>query len=385
MKFLGILIVAFVLAIFAEEEMFDRYLKIKYQGEIIQSFHFNKESESPAEYPVLFSEEQIGTVLLDRSRVYVENPYNDVEDYTYRVIAKKPDHYSLCIYLSEDSTEVIDYSQFELYPPYTNCGYIYPEMPDTDFYIFQDTTFISRIDTDDKSRFIYDFAPGDYFLSVDSCSWMAQSITFVSGYADYYYDSNWNSCDKPNIYLYPEEKIKIDVSIDFAVSGRIVLSDPEYGNGWKNLIVTPKGLINDKYTYLFYESANVIELQQETGWCVSKDNLAQFFAENLKQYGFNEKEIDDFLDFWPTRLNGYAFYNIYPQTTERINHFVTLNFSQKPDSLLRLFYYIEGVAAMTKLPEPTIPDFKREGFVATEWGVTLKNIEIDHRELAKTR
>ena len=58
-----------------------------------------------------------------------------------------------------------------------------------------------------------------------------------------------------------------------------------------------------------------------------------------------------------------------------IEKVINLNFSKKPDNLLRLFYVIQEVADITssKLTEPKVDKlFEREGFFVVEWGVILK-------------
>jgi hypothetical protein len=58
---------------------------------------------------------------------------------------------------------------------------------------------------------------------------------------------------KPNIYIYPTEKITLDVQLIFPNGGKIIASEPEYLNGW-HIRVEPSGLINNQYHFLFYEA-----------------------------------------------------------------------------------------------------------------------------------
>jgi hypothetical protein len=58
---------------------------------------------------------------------------------------------------------------------------------------------------------------------------------------------------KPNIYIYPKEKMDMSVKLIFPKGGNILTSIPEYGAGW-NISVDTNGLINNTYSYLFYES-----------------------------------------------------------------------------------------------------------------------------------
>lgn len=177
---------------------------------------------------------------------------------------------------------------------------------------------------------------------------------------------------KPNIYLYPKYKTKMDVSLMMPEGGCICESDPQYPDQWQNIKVRPSGLINNEYEYLFYEAILPDRWQYDTGWSVKKNDLTAFFRANLAQYGFVDHEIDDFIDYWIPILQEHPYYNIYPQYTAKIDEMVVLNISKKPESVLRLFYVIVAAPEKEDIPIPTIPAFDAKGFVVREWGVILK-------------
>ena len=188
-------------------------------------------------------------------------------------------------------------------------------------------------------------------------------------------DDDCDSCNvvyKPNIYIYPTEKTQLEVKINFPMGGNIITSIPEYGQGW-NITVDTNGLIDNTYSYLFYESIQPDIWQVNYGWITKSDQLESFFRQNMSEYGFEGREIDDFIDYWIPKLDNQAFYSIYPQTERTINNVIKLNFSKQPDTMLRLFYVIKGHNQMPdELIEPTIESFERNGFAVTEWGVILK-------------
>ena len=178
---------------------------------------------------------------------------------------------------------------------------------------------------------------------------------------------------KPNIYIYPEESINLEVYLDFPQGGRVVASIPEYGNYW-DVFVDTTGIIDNSYRYLFYESAQPDEWQRYEGWLVEQKDLESFFKENLHQYGFKGIEIDDFIEYWIPRLSSSKYYSIYPQTQDEINPLIDLSFSVMPDNIQRLFYYIHGADELPENPikEPEIDNsFEREGFFVVEWGVII--------------
>ncbi len=189
-------------------------------------------------------------------------------------------------------------------------------------------------------------------------------------------DDGCDSCIivyKPNIYIYPEEKTDLTLSLVFPKGGKVVASVPEYNNGWY-FSVDKSGLIDNSYNYLFYESQQPDVWQLSQGWVVKKSELKQFFDGNMAEYGFSYNEIKDFTDYWIPRFTAEV-YEIYPQSKQIIESVIKLDVSKKPDNVLRLFYVVResNQDPGFTLPEPQIDlTFKREGFFITEWGVVLK-------------
>lgn len=176
---------------------------------------------------------------------------------------------------------------------------------------------------------------------------------------------------KPNIYIYPNEQIDLVLKLNFPMGGQVVSSIPEYGSGW-NVKVDTSGLINNTYSFLYYESTQPDVWQRNIGWTIHTESLELFFRQNMTDYGFKGQEIDDFIEYWIPRLNEFPQYSIYPQTKSTIDHVIQLDFSKQPENILRLFYVIEGQNQLQNtLTVPKINSFKREGYFVTEWGVIL--------------
>ncbi len=177
---------------------------------------------------------------------------------------------------------------------------------------------------------------------------------------------------KPNIYIYPTKETKLTVKINFPNGGSVIKSIPEYKNLWE-IKVDSTGIINDKYRYLFYECTAPDLYQYEKGWIVRKDELKEFFESNLKQTGFSEKEILDFIEYWIPILNRSEYYAIYPQYKEELTSIVKLIFSKKPDNLLRVYYVIKECNGEFQIEyTPEIKEINRAGFSVVEWGVIYK-------------
>ncbi len=183
----------------------------------------------------------------------------------------------------------------------------------------------------------------------------------------HYYESAYPR--KPNIYLYPEEPCSIKVMLN--LDGRLLVSDPPYKNGW-SVFVFPDGTIQNTQGYLFYEAKIDRMRVKEKGWCINQREVSSFFHSVLSSYGFNDKEIEDFVSYWKDNLPDSPFYIIYPAVNEEIDKVCAIKIYPKPDGILRVWFVIESVEDPTSIKAPSITMFKRNGFVVTEWGVILE-------------
>jgi hypothetical protein len=111
---------------------------------------------------------------------------------------------------------------------------------------------------------------------------------------------------KPNIYLHPKEKSRLNVNISFPLGGKITTSIPAHGNGWI-VDVDTSGIINNKYDYLFYESLQPNVWQLNQGWVIQKSELRNFFTDNMLKHGFYGREVKDFLNYWIPRLTDFNY------------------------------------------------------------------------------
>ncbi len=173
--------------------------------------------------------------------------------------------------------------------------------------------------------------------------------------------------DKPNIYLYPEEECIVEVALK--PNGKITKSIPEYNEGWK-VNIKPTGIINNEYTFLFYEAEVNVEIP-ESGWCIKINELNNFFRNILIDYGLNETEIIDFIEYWSNRLDESSHYCIYPLVNNDLTNICSISIDPKPDKMLRLWFIFVPVEQYKTLNKPEIPIFSRKGFEVVEWGGIL--------------
>jgi len=175
------------------------------------------------------------------------------------------------------------------------------------------------------------------------------------------------SVDAPNIYLYPEERTAVHVTV--AESHKITKSDPLYPrDGWWSL-AHPNGQLftNEGWKdFLFYEILmDEEQFQRDEGWCVQGKQGQVSIEHAMEQYGFLPNEIWDFSDFWDSEFPESNWMTIYPQVSDLL----PVGISPQPDSFLRVWFLVED--GCKRVPEPEIPTFDRYGFHASEWGVII--------------
>jgi hypothetical protein len=183
------------------------------------------------------------------------------------------------------------------------------------------------------------------------------------------YAADLPSKGKPNIYLYSDRDLIARVRL--APENAITVSEPVYqrGIGWQ--VEIRNGSLNGKGDFLFYEArGSDFPWQKEEGYVIRAAYREQDMAFMLGQYGFNEKETAEFIDYWASHLVGDMDFVFYPQETEAVNQDMPLYISPKPDHVMRIWFYAEPLRTT---PEPVIYPEKivREGLYVVEWGVII--------------
>jgi hypothetical protein len=183
---------------------------------------------------------------------------------------------------------------------------------------------------------------------------------------------------KPVIYLYPEEKMDVNVYVN--PNGGFTHTIPEYNTGW-NVTAFPGGKIINKadntvYPYLYWAGWSINAPSIEKGWVVEKEKIEPFLEEKLALLGLNKKEIADFNEYWVARLNedGAPYYKIMFLDQEEFNKLAPLRIeSQKlPDQVIRVVMYAQPSRGNETLPRQILPKTPtRDGFTVVEWGGSL--------------
>jgi len=170
---------------------------------------------------------------------------------------------------------------------------------------------------------------------------------------------------KPAIYLYPQETLKIKVSL--SINGEITISEPEYNNGW-DVVVEPGGNIEGSYDYLFYEARLNYLKTPDDGWCVEYEHLEIWMNTTLKELGLNEKESKDFMVFWLDFLPIANYYEIKLLSKEYLDLHMGLIIDPKPETIIRVMLTFSPYQNAVEIATPLITTPIRSGFTVVEWG-----------------
>lgn len=193
---------------------------------------------------------------------------------------------------------------------------------------------------------------------------------------------------KPALYFYPPRTEQVHVQI--APQGKITYTNPAYpANGW-DIIASPDGVLqyqNKQYEYLYYEAQIPPEKLEVGGGNVDKEvgsgrdtvgyviayaDLETFFESILPKLGLNEKEKNDFKDYWMKALPKSPYYLISLVPENVMRKISPLTISPVPDSLIRITLNFQPLDKKISAFPPVLQEVKRTGFTVVEWGGTFK-------------
>ena len=317
--------------------------------------------------------------MIDQISVEENQDITILGDYSeYTILAKREGYFTELYQCNRGGTitvqlKAVDESEYSGTLIKTSDGIPVSLYSDRTVFVLQNEDTLTSFYVDSDGHFSTEkITTGIYRLSLFAPPMqITVPVAIDSDYQDIYVEDH-AVVKKPNIYLYPEEDSHIALSLEFPNGGSVTESIPQYSGGW-DVDVTTEGKIGGQYDYLFYECDVPDYCQYAYGWVVPKDGLKDFFESNMQSYGFNEKEIGDFTEYWIPRLTTYENYIIYPQLKEEISNMVIIQSSKAIDREGRLFYSIKGTNYNgIQLTAPDIVPFNRDGFTLMEWGVILK-------------
>ena len=183
--------------------------------------------------------------------------------------------------------------------------------------------------------------------------------------------------DKPVIYLYPENRQKVHVSLE--PKGSDLFEYPKFNNLRNDLLswsftANPNGNIElegESYNYLFWEAkqdARLLPEDQLTGFVVQGQDIADFFEKELRSIGFTSKERADFITYWAPRMRSNKANFIHFMFNNRCDEFAKYIIEPKPENFYRLYISWTQVDEKLVVKEQKMIPLKRHGFTVIEWG-----------------
>ncbi len=269
-------------------------------------------------------------------------PYTDKTSFDYlqkRIIGKTNDGQSL-YQITNSNDPVVQY----LYKNYKDSR-SYPGSPA----VISLDEFVNKI-----NHFLLQDEQGDWQLFINN---------------DY---GSAAECGKPVIYLYPQKETKINVQ----VGAKISQSEPLYPQGGWNVLAKPNGELiyqNQSYPYLFWEGLGIGDYPnyRNKGFVVSQKDLINTVYKHLSQLGLNQKESNDFMEFWQPKLPKTPYVRLTWFDTADMDKLAPLGVNPKPDTKIRIFLEFEGLEKPVNLIPQTLSAPKRTGFTLIEWGGLL--------------
>jgi len=251
-------------------------------------------------------------------------------------------------------------------------------------YINKERTELKKIYEEDYLKYIYEYEEkpeGKPKLTYDEFIALHPVIFWEdeTGRMLMFYNTRFvmqGGCAKPIVYLYPQKETDITVQV-VPATGYLTFTYPKYDGAWK-VTSNKDGVIKDSegttYEYLWWESKSDYLPKTDKGFVVQYENLDIFFNLILKKAGFNQKEINDFKEFWvPTMTNEYTpYFKISFLQNEEVDTVANLLINPAPNTEIRLFMIYERLNSYVKIDNQDIQNTPRKGFVVTEWGGTRR-------------
>jgi hypothetical protein len=198
-------------------------------------------------------------------------------------------------------------------------------------------------------------------------------ISAICIYHFFVYIEPVTEAGKPIIYLYPEQTTQLTVKLGHPEN--LTCSYPNYIDGW-NIIANPDGSLIDTNSgrnlySLYWEgivNENISSLDE--GFVVKGEDTIAFLEEKLAILGLNEIEAEEFIVYWLPKMQNNKYNFIKFLTTEEMNKIMPLDFSEEPDSLIRILMAYKPLEKYIDVKEQELSTPARTGFVVVEWGGT---------------
>ena len=181
---------------------------------------------------------------------------------------------------------------------------------------------------------------------------------------------DFDEVKKPVIYLYPEED-GTEITAELDIDGYYTELIPEFNShrGW-TVTADRNGDIHldgTTYDYLFWEAELNTDFNFDEGFCIPGAETESFLEWALTNSGLNEKEKQQFIEYWLPEMAQNEYNVISFQTTAYTDH-AALTVTPAPDTMLRVFMAYYGSDEFVEMQAQTLTAPERTGFTVVEWG-----------------
>ena len=101
-------------------------------------------------------------------------------------------------------------------------------------------------------------------------------------------------------------------------------------------------------------------------------SIFKFFDEKLNILWLNEKEIQDFKEFWLEKMKDFPFYFIRFYWNEEMDFSAPISIKPEPDSIQRVFMDYKWLHKKIFVKEQILKPFNRKWFSVVEWWGNLQ-------------
>lgn len=181
---------------------------------------------------------------------------------------------------------------------------------------------------------------------------------------------NQNISYKPIMYIYPTEEM--DLTVKLKNNKLLTHTYPKYNDAW-NIHVKTNGEIYDyntnrSYYALYWEAIDNTKINTNEGFVVEGKNTIKFLEDKLEYLGLNKMEINEFIVYWIDKLENNKYNYIRFRNTKEVNNYMPLEFSKKPDTLIRIIMDYKPLKEKINVKEQVLEKNTRNGFTVVEWG-----------------
>ena len=233
--------------------------------------------------------------------------------------------------------------------------------------------------TDQEGNFNLNNIPlGNYKIEIRGFGYeQIESQIKIESHTDFMLDVKLNryiiQVEKPIIYLYPTQKQKISVKLNF--KGTLTHTYPKSKeNGW-TLTGEPNGTLWDEngteYYALFWEGEPAQNIIPTSGFVVKGEETAKFLEEKLSFLGLNRKEANEFILYWLPRMENNP-YNFIHFAGSEYEEQAELRVFPQPETSIRVMMLTQPLKSHLNFPIQDLTSHKRKrnGFTLVEWGGT---------------